>query len=96
MREDSSGFTGRINIAVCDNGDRHRVNNLRNGDVFRSALEAISPGATVYGDTLYARSLRDARDANAIAVSGVGPGADLQRNGHVNGLHHRLENAGNE
>jgi hypothetical protein len=87
---------GCANVAVRNDGDRHRL--LDGADRFvldRSDIGA-GPRASMHGERLNAGILRDAGDRKRVAMCGIGARANLERDRHIDGAHDGLDDRANQ
>ncbi len=87
MFEYPGRFRRRGRVAVGENREIHGIANIPDGVVLGLAGEPVSPGPAVDGQGCDIGLLRQSCDAQAVTPRGIGPGPDLQRDGHLHGLH---------
>ncbi|MNZ14672.1 hypothetical protein D3C78_316010 [compost metagenome] len=94
--EDLSGFLWRIDIAIGEDRNGHRLLDRRDGVVLGFAGVQVGAGPAVDGQGLDTGLFGDLRHSDAVPVRSVPTGADLQGNRHVNGLDHGVEDLGHQ
>ena len=95
-REHVARALRRIDVAVRDDRDRTARLTAAIVVVLDGADERAGARAAVDGERRDAGVLGDARDRERVARVGCRPGADLERDRHVDGAHDRLDDRGDQ